>query len=209
MRVPTRHQQRCCCCCCCCGCGSTCRIPPDSTSTTQHARAPSLSAVLSHATRRPRPASHSGRCHVSSWVAPKTWNVTPSWPARFSCRPHARLPACLPVHPMHMHVNASQRARHRIVSQRPLRAPSCSRTPDGEGAVCPCVMLPHATPTHCSTTYPFRPCRAWGAALYHRPRLVIGLSERDVCRCTFGTFCDLYHRRARLNRTLTSSSPCV
>ena len=48
--------------------------------------------------------ARSGRCHVSSWVAPKTWNVTPSRPARFSCRPHARrLPAS--VHPMH--VNAS------------------------------------------------------------------------------------------------------
>jgi hypothetical protein len=53
-----------------------------------------------------QPASHSGRCHVSSWVAPKTWNVT-DMPARFSCRPHARVPS---PHPRCPCTSTSQRA---------------------------------------------------------------------------------------------------
>lgn len=73
----TTHKQRC--------CGSTCRFPPDSTSP---ARAP-LHTL--HATRRPRrPLTRK----VSRLFMGGAENLErdPSWPARFSCRPHARLP---------------------------------------------------------------------------------------------------------------------
>jgi hypothetical protein len=89
--------------------------------------------------------------HVSSWVAPKSWNVTDR--ARSLLVP-ASCTRARAAHALH--------ARQPLSAPSPQRPPSCSRTP--VSMPCQCVMLPDAIPPRAPPAYPFWACRAWGAA---------------------------------------------
>lgn len=146
-------------------CGSTCRCPANKNNR----------RTCQHSTARDTSSPRTGRCHILSMGGAEKLERDRQGLARFSCRPHA--PRALRAHAVH--------ARQPLSAPSPQRPPSCSRTPARCRAMC--VMLPDATPTMDPLPCLIRACRAWGAALYHRPRLVIALSS-DVCRCTFGTF---------------------